>query len=252
MSIDYARALRYAIFCKKVYEQFSPNFKFDGITEAPVLISESKTDTQCAILTEGTAATIVFRGSESSADWETDFNTPLERAQFDQNVIRELIAAPQEKTYPYAGPSSSGALMHRGFVAAYFAVREQIHDYIKNHPVSSVVVTGHSLGGALAKLCAVDIQYNFSKQVSIEAFTYGAPKVGNDGFRDSYNERVPNSYRVVHGMDIVPEIPRWWQGYRAVDKEFRIGQRFSINFVSQRFKDHAIDRYIEVLRQLAK
>lgn len=142
--------------------------------------------------------------------------------------------------------------MHTGFVTAYFAVRDQIHHYIQNSAVSTVVATGHSLGGALATLCAVDIQYNFSDKVTIEAFTYGAPKVGNDGFRDSYNQRVPNSYRVVHGMDIVPELPRWWQGYRAVDKEFRIGQRFSINFITQRFKDHAIDRYIAVLRQLAK
>lgn len=252
MPIDYAKALKYAIFCKQVYEKLTPTYKFDGITENAVLISDPKTDTQGAILPEGTAATIVFRGSESSEDWETDLNTTLERAQFDQKVVRELIVGPQEKTYPYAAPSSSGALMHRGFVAAYFAVREQIHNYIKSSAVSSVVTTGHSLGGALATLCAVDIQYNFSDKVTIEAYTYGAPKVGNDGFRDSYNQRVPNSYRIVHGMDIVPELPRWWQGYRAVDQEFRIGQRFSINFITQRFKDHAIDRYIEVLRQLAK
>jgi triacylglycerol lipase len=252
MTIDYTKALRYAIFCKAVYETFFPNIQFPGITESPVLLSEAKTDTQAAILPEGTAITIAFRGSESSEDWETDFNTKLEQAQFDQKVIRNLIVGPQQKTYPYAGTSSSGALMHSGFVNAYFAVRDQIHDYIKTHPVSSVVATGHSLGGALATLCAVDVQYNFSAQLTVEAYTYGAPKVGNDGFRDSYNQRVPNSYRVVHGMDIVPELPRWWQGYRAVDKEFRIGQRFSLNFISQRFKDHAIDRYIEVLRQLAK
>lgn len=251
MPIDYAKAVKYAVFCQKIYESFS-TVQFDGITEKPILINEPKTDTQCAILPEGTATTIVFRGSESSEDWETDFNTALERAQFDQKVIRELIVGPQDKTYPYAGPSSSGALMHKGFVAAYFAVREQIHNYITNSAVTNIVATGHSLGGALATLCAVDIQYNFSDKVTIEAYTYGAPKVGNDGFRDSYNQRVPNSYRIVHGMDIVPELPRWWQGYRAVDKEFRIGQRFSVNFVTQRFKDHAIDRYINVLRQLAK
>jgi triacylglycerol lipase len=252
MNIDYARALRYATFCKTVYENFSGNIHFNGITEEPVLLSDPETDTQVAILPEGTAATIVFRGSESSEDWETDFNTKLEQAQFDQKVIRELIVGPQQKVYPYGEASSSGALMHSGFVKAYFAVRDQIHAYIKTHPVSRVVTTGHSLGGALATLCAVDVQYNFSDTVKIEAFTYGAPKVGNDGFRDSYNQRVPHSYRVVNGMDIVPEVPRWWQGYRAVNTEFRIGQRFSMNFISQRFKDHAIDRYIETLKQLAR
>jgi predicted lipase len=251
MSINYTKALKYAIFCEKVYENFDL-IQFDGITLQPTLIEEPGTDTECAILSEGTTAIIVFRGSESSEDWETDLNTTLERAQFEQRVVRELILEPQEKTYPYAGSRSSGALMHRGFVTAYFAVRDQIHDYVKNNAVSSVVATGHSLGGALATLCAVDIQYNFSDKVTVEAYTYGAPKVGNGGFRDSYNQRVPNSYRVVHGMDLVPALPRWWQGYHAVDQEFRIGQRFSLNFITQRFKDHAIERYIAVLRQLAK
>lgn len=251
MPVNYSSALKYAIFCQKIYESFS-TVRFDGITEKPILINEAKTDTQCAILPEGTTATIVFRGSESSEDWETDFNTALERAQFEQNVVRELIVEPKEKTYPYGEPSSSGALMHRGFVNAYFAVRDQVHDYIESSDVKSVVTTGHSLGGALATLCAVDVQYNFSDKVTVEAYTYGAPKVGNDGFRDSYNRRVPNSYRIVHGMDIVPALPRWWQGYRAVDLEARIGQRFSLNFVTQRFKDHAIEQYIAVLGELAK
>lgn len=250
MSVNYPKAVKYATLCKKVYENFAV-VQFDGITIKPLLISEPTTDTQCAILTEDTAATIVFRGSESSQDWETDFDTTLDVAQFDQKVLQELIVEPQEKTYPYAGASSSGALMHRGFVAAYFAVRNQIHDYIRQSQVTSVVTTGHSLGGALATLCAVDIQYNFSEQVTIEAYTFGAPKVGNDGFRESYNRRVPNSYRVVNGMDIVSALPRWWQGYRAVDQEIRIGQRFSLNFITRRFKDHAIDRYITVLQQLA-
>lgn len=250
MAIDYAKAIKYATFCKKVYENFD-NLRFDDLAVKPILISEPITDTQCAILTEGSTATIVFRGSESSQDWETNFDTSQEVAQFDHKVVNELIVESQEKVYPYAGSSSSGALMHRGFVSAYFAVRDQIHNYIKDHIVSSVIATGHSLGGALATLCAVDMQYNFADKVTIEAYTYGAPKVGNDGFRDSYNRRVPNSYRVIHGMDIVPELPRWWQGYRAVDRELRIGQRFSLNFISRRFKDHAIDRYIAELKQLA-
>lgn len=251
MAVDYSKAKKYAVYCKEVYANFS-GITFGGFTGQPFLISQASTDTQCAILSDGNLSTIVFRGSESSFDWETDFDTKPERAEFDQRVIRETIVGQQEQIYPYDDKSSSGALMHRGFTRAYFSVRDQIHDYIKTNAVSAIVVTGHSLGGALATLCAVDLQYNFSDTVTfLESYTYGSPKVGNDGFRDSFNRRVPNNYRFVHGMDIVPELPRWWQGYRHVDKEYRIGQRFSINFVSQRFKDHAIDKYIEVLGKMA-
>ncbi|MEO1132229.1 MAG: hypothetical protein AAFX40_05915, partial [Cyanobacteria bacterium J06639_1] len=69
-------------------------------------------------------------------------------------------------------------------------------------------------------------------------------------FRSSFNERVPNSYRFVHGMDIVPALPRWWHGqYRHVDREYRIGDRVRWNVFSGRFKDHAIGKYIDVLKQ---
>jgi triacylglycerol lipase len=53
-------------------------------------------------------------------------------------------------------------------------------------------------------------------------------------------------------MDLVPELPRWWQGYHHVATEFRIGNRFSLNFLSQRFKDHGIDRYIDLIGPLEK
>lgn len=249
MAVDYSKAVKCALFCQEVYRNFSM-VVFDGLVETPVLISEDRTDTQCAILPEGSGITIVFRGSDSSFDWETNFDTQQERAEFDQQIIREEIVAEQEQVYPYPQPSSSNALMHRGFVRAYFSIRDQIHEYVNNHEITSVTTTGHSLGGALATLCAVDIQYNFENKVSIEAYTFGAPKVGNDGFRESFNRRVPNSYRFVHGMDIVAELPRWWQGYRHVDTELRIGSRLSLNFLSARFKDHAIDKYINLLKTM--
>lgn len=255
MAVDYSRAARCAVYCQEVYQNFS-TIQFGGLTQPPILIDRKTTDTQCAILPDEGGIFIVFRGSESSFDWDTNFATRQERAEFDQKIIQDAIVDTEdkEKVYPYEGGSRSGAMMHRGFVAAYFSVRDEIHDYMKKHPISTAIVTGHSLGGALATLCAVDIQYNFSDTVkTIEAYTFGAPKVGNDGFRDSFNRRVPSSYRFVYGMDIVPELPRWWQGgYRHVDQELRVGPRFSWNFLSARFKNHAIASYIEVLRSRAQ
>ncbi|MCL6435601.1 MAG: lipase family protein [Leptolyngbyaceae cyanobacterium HOT.MB2.61] len=252
MTVDYSRAAKYAAYCQEVYQDFA-GIRFGGLVESPTLIEQATTDTQCAILPDGSGITIVFRGSTSSSDWENNLDTQQARAEFDQQVIQGEIAANREMVYPYSGKSSSGAMMHQGFINAYFSVRDRIHDYVKNHEVSGVVATGHSLGGALATLCAVDIQYNFSNKVQkLEAFTYGSPKVGNEGFRDSFNQRVPHSYRFVHGMDMVAELPRWWQGgYHHVDKEYRIGRRFSLNFLSARFKDHEIGKYIEVLKKMA-
>jgi triacylglycerol lipase len=253
MSINYAKALKCATFSQQVYDNFE-KVQFESLTEQPFRIENAQTDTQGVILTEGNGSTIVFRGSSSRFDWRTNFAYEQERAKFDQLIIQQqIVAAPeQEQLYPYEGASSSGALMHRGFVQAYFSVRKTIHDFIDARDLSTVTVTGHSLGGALATLCAIDVQYNFSRKVAVDIYTFGAPKVGNSGFRDSFHHRVPDSFRFVNGMDIVPELPRWWQGYRHVDAEHRVGQRFSPNFLNQRFKDHAIDRYINLIAQLAK
>lgn len=250
MAIDYSKAVKYAILSQEVYQNFN-GIQFSGIITPPVLINQSDTDTQCALLSDPSSLTIVFRGSESDVDWETDFDSKQERFEFDQEVIRQQIAGERKQVYPYENGKDSGALMHCGFVKAYLSVRDQIHDYVKTHEVMAVTTTGHSLGGALATLCAVDLQYNFI-YLAIESYTFGAPKVGNDKFCESFNRRVPNSYRVVHGMDLVPELPRWWQNYRSVDQEFRIGSRWSWRFISQRFKDHAIGAYIEILKTLMK
>jgi hypothetical protein len=247
MAVDYSKAVKCATFSQEVYQDFN-QIVFGGLVNKPVLLNEPKTDTQGAILPEGDGITIVFRGSTSDFDWETNFATKQERAEFDRQIIQQQIVADKEQVYPYEGASKSGALIHRGFVQAYFSVRDQIHDYIRSNPVSTVTVTGHSLGGALATLCAIDVQYNFSSKVTVEAYTFGAPKVGNEGFQESFNRRIPNSYRFVAGMDLVPELPRWWQGYRHVNTELRIGPRFSLQFLSQRFKDHAITRYIDLLK----
>lgn len=139
----------------------------------------------------------------------------------------------------------------RGFAAAYLSVREQIHNYLRSHAVASVTVTGHSLGGALATLCAVDVQYKFSNKVTLNVYTFGAPRVGNDGFRDSFKRRVPDSYRFIYGMDVVPALPKPWQGYRHVDEEYRLELRVSLNFLSQRFRDHKITTYITALKEVA-
>lgn len=254
--MNYSKAIQCAILSREVYQDFAqlsfsafPNLK-------PVLIDQPDTDTQCAILSEGDAIYdaiyIVFRGSEKRLDWDTNFQFKQELFEFKQEVIREQIVNDREQIYPYSGKSRSGAKMHRGFTTAFLSVRDRIHDFLKTHSPSQVTVTGHSLGGALATLCAVDLQFNFPNQFSIDVYTFGAPRVGNDGFTESFDRRVPESHRFVNGMDIVPALPRLWQGYRHVDKEHRLGKRFSLKFLTQRFVDHKIEHYIAALKQQAE
>lgn len=252
--MDYSKAYKCALLSQEVYRNFS-TIKFSEFLDiSPKLLDQTKTDTQCAMLPNfaNTSLYIVFRGSEKRMDWDTNFKFNQEVVELQQNVIQEKIVEEKEQVYPYGGESKSGAKMHEGFSDAFMSVRDDIHSYVTDHPATSVTVTGHSLGGALATLCAVDLQYNFTNKFEIEVYTFGAPRVGNSGFRESFNRRVPNSYRFVYGMDVVPSFPRPWQGYRHVDQEYRLGPRFSLNIVSARFQDHNIEHYIAALKALSR
>lgn len=64
-----------------------------------------------------------------------------------------------------------------------------------------VLVTGHSLGGALSKLAAYDIAkatQSLPLKVHVTNYTFGAPRVGNHAFASDFNEVVPDSWSLIN------------------------------------------------------
>ena len=102
------------------------------------------------------------------------------------------------------------AFVHRGFQLQYVSLRDELRqtvsEYLENVNPSEILITGHSLGGALANLCAIDLTFNKINFESddikpIKVITFGAPKVGNFEFRKIMDENV-NCLRLVHSADI--------------------------------------------------
>jgi len=71
----------------------------------------------------------------------------------------------------------------------------------------TVFLTGHSLGGALATLCAADVRVRM-RGASVVMYNFGSPKVGNAEFVSKYNRLVPESFRVVNDADVFARLPR--------------------------------------------
>lgn len=70
----------------------------------------------------------------------------------------------------------------------------------KSH-VAQVLVTGHSLGGALAMLAAHDIAKALEaldRNTSVACYTFGAPRVGNYAFASEYGAAVPDSWSIIN------------------------------------------------------
>lgn len=71
----------------------------------------------------------------------------------------------------------------------------------------SVVFTGHSLGGALAQLCAFK-SYRDKGLVVRTLYMFATPRVGDQAYADAYVSALGDrSFRVNNGLDITPHMP---------------------------------------------
>ena len=73
-------------------------------------------------------------------------------------------------------------------------------------PVSSVTICGHSLGGALVTLLALDVAANTTfKDPTV--YTYASPRTGDSSFASTYDQVVKTSFRIANRLDLVPKLP---------------------------------------------
>ena len=261
--MNYQTALQCAELSNDIYADFAGEISFMALPKANSrLVQSTLTDTQLAILEDASDSrtTIVFRGSENNKDWETNFQlftkqqdwTKEKEDEFraEMKEVAETVKAQEELVYPEEyGESSRPVKMHQGFINAYLSVRDEIHEHAEKSETTRYRITGHSLGGAIAKLCAVDLQYNFGKNISIEVYTFGAPRTGNKAFTESYNKRVPDTWRIINGWDAVAGLPAPWQGYRHVEEVVKLSRKFTWKLITGSFEDHKIYNYVAALRK---
>lgn len=106
----------------------------------------------------------------------------------------------------------------RVLVNLEYVNERQIHStvdaHIRDNPTATVLLTGHSLGGALSILCMLDLRLTFGSRISFEPlYTYGSPRVGNADFAKYCASIEVPIFRVVHYRDPVPRLPLPSWGY---------------------------------------
>jgi triacylglycerol lipase len=107
--------------------------------------------------------------------------------------------------------------VHCGFEAAFKVASGYVEAAINLVQGERLFVTGHSLGGALAAIAA---RYAVAKRVTpCAVYTFGMPRIGGDRFcAESSASLGPNTYRLVHGDDIVPRVPMPALGFHHVGR----------------------------------
>eukprot|EP00462_Mataza_sp_D1_P005531 CAMPEP_0175120690 /NCGR_PEP_ID=MMETSP0087-20121206/758_1 /TAXON_ID=136419 /ORGANISM="Unknown Unknown, Strain D1" /LENGTH=351 /DNA_ID=CAMNT_0016402159 /DNA_START=360 /DNA_END=1415 /DNA_ORIENTATION=+ len=148
---------------------------------------------------------VVFRGTCNFENVVTDMKTTMGIFPFN-NTCKS----------PNSGQVRKALKMkvHQGFLELYLSVRLEILSALQNLLSLStnpkVVCLGHSLGGALATLLALDLKQTLLADTAaacLESYTFGCPRVGDPVFASQYNSLVPYTYRVVNEKDVVPAMP---------------------------------------------
>ena len=123
---------------------------------------------------------IVFRGTEP---------TQL------KDILADLKAWPKQ--------AREKGLVHFGFAQAIDKVYDSIVQWLSEQKLDDeckITCTGHSLGAALATICA-------SRLDAHELYTFGSPRVGNRAFvKEMKNDGIKH-YRFVNNNDIVTSVP---------------------------------------------
>src|SRR5262245_40639459 len=80
---------------------------------------------------------------------------------------------------------------------------------------------GHSLGGAMATICAFRCRTSSISSNPQELHTFGSPRVG---CRRYVRHAAVSHYRWVHNNDIVTRVPPVWMGYRHCGNEIYLNR----------------------------
>ncbi|MCQ4233721.1 lipase family protein [Pseudomonas stutzeri] len=105
---------------------------------------------------------------------------------------------------PYEGIGQA----HRGFHGGFLAVKPFVERYLEAFYTAehTLIVCGHSLGGAIALLLAEWLRRKWSDDVQL--YTYGAPRAGDRAFVQA--AQALTHHRIVNHDDPIPALPLPW------------------------------------------
>ena len=130
---------------------------------------------------------VVFRGTDSKLDWYYNFN-------FRQKLLYKNVR------------------VHEGFYrqlhsnGSYQLLVDVVKEQLEKYPNYEIIVSGHSLGGALSTLFGFELSKEIQNKITI--YSFASPRVGNLNFKKKFTERKNlKHFRVTYKRDIVPSFP---------------------------------------------
>lgn len=252
--------LELAKICKAAYA--SPiNHNRLTINEQPLkyqkIIHGSVDRGFCRLFWNDNFIIIAFRGTRESIDWRiSNFKflpTKLKNCGKENNINIHLGF--HEALY-YADKTTK--------LKSVDALFNHLEENNLLNDQRKIIITGHSLGAAIATLFSVKLRYRYKELVesNLEKIVlFGSPAVGFKSFKQFYGSLNIKTIRVINGLDVVPSITPiffrhigesiWFYNkskYYNPDPLKRIIHMFKIP-LGHFFKDHKMEKYIKVLKE---
>jgi len=162
---------------------------------------------------------VAFRGTKTWSDLVADitiYKDKLIDVCYTPYYLKH--ERPRSRDLPY---------VHQGFYEIFNLMKYEFLNVVNNylygesteHRVSTkkrIVVTGHSLGGAISVIASAMLYAHYHHLVEddllwIENITFGAPKVGNAEFKRIYDDwmgrKMNHCIHYYHSSDPVPSVP---------------------------------------------
>lgn len=116
------------------------------------------------------------------------------------------------RTVKHKHPVGRGCAVHSGFWKMYNGIRPEVFSAIekglRDHKVSELVLTGHSLGGALSYLLAIDLLLPVGLELllglPLKVAVFGSPRCGNTQMSRLWLE-LAEQYRTKNGKESLKE-----------------------------------------------
>jgi triacylglycerol lipase len=163
------------------------------------------------VCVDGDMLIVAFRGKEFVHDGLDNF---------------DFIPAP----YP---PIPGRGTVHQGFQLVYYSVRGNLRKLVAQNvsKCKNLVITGHSLGAALAALAAPDLLNDVAVNLAPSLYTWAEPRVGHHDFTSFFNTHVNICYRIVNVWDVIPHLPPVLAAFEHEGNGVTIDSGFSLDIV---------------------
>jgi hypothetical protein len=135
-------------------------------------------------------------------------------------------------------------LVHLGFESLWRSIRPAVFTALAPLPATSrITMLGHSLGGAMVTLGAVDVKKNLNRPV-VDLCTVGGPRAGMIRFRVKFNGLIDHCFRVTETRDIVPHVPPGFLGWNHVGLQIAVKSKVD--------NPHSLESYLEGLQKIGE